>query len=289
MSAETIARALGGRGTGHDWMARCPAHQDSRPSLSIADADDGRVLLHCHAGCSQDRVIAALADRHLWADQHTKSVRPTSRKIRAAIATIDPYEVKRTEAASAIWNQTVPSVGTPVQTYLRSRDLVGVTPPSIRFHPGLKHREGGIWPTIVAAVTRGAENAHSGIHRTYLMRDGNGKAPIEGAKMMLGPCAGGAVRLTESEGPLVVCGGIETGLSLLSGLLSNPAKVWAALSTSGMKALQLPVETGQLTVAADGDNPGREAANVLAERAHALGWQVSLLPAPEGHDWNDVL
>jgi len=27
----------------------------------------------------------------------------------------------------------------------------------------------------------------------------------------------------------------------------------------------------------------------LAERAHAAGWTVSLLPAPDGQDWNDVL
>jgi DNA primase len=44
-----------------------------------------------------------------------------------------------------------------------------------------------------------------------------------------------------------------------------------------------------LTVAPDGDAAGREAANALAERANALGWQVSLLPAPDGRDWNDIL
>ena len=34
---------------------------------------------------------------------------------------------------------------------------------------------------------------------------------------------------------------------------------------------------------------GRAAAHALAERAHATGWAVSLLPAPEGRDWNDIL
>lgn len=41
-------------------------------------------------------------------------------------------------------------------------------------------------------------------------------------------------------------------------------------------------------MAADGDAAGREAAHALATRAHAQGWAVSLLPAPEGLDWNDV-
>ena len=65
--------------------------------------------------------------------------------------------------------------------------------------------------------------------------------------------------------------------------------VWAAMSTAGLRGLHLPPQPGRLTIAADGDNPGRAAAQSLAERAHAMGWQVSLLPAPNGRDWNDVL
>jgi putative DNA primase/helicase len=42
------------------WMALCPAHEDSDPSLSIAEGDDGRVLLRCFAGCPTDRVCASL-------------------------------------------------------------------------------------------------------------------------------------------------------------------------------------------------------------------------------------
>ena len=46
---------------------------------------------------------------------------------------------------------------------------------------------------------------------------------------------------------------------------------------------------GRLTVATDGDEAGRAAGHALAERAAALGWAVSLLPAPDGRDWNDIL
>ena len=53
MNAETIAKALGGRKAGGGWMARCPAHDDREPSLSIRDAGDGKVLVRCHAGCDQ--------------------------------------------------------------------------------------------------------------------------------------------------------------------------------------------------------------------------------------------
>jgi hypothetical protein len=45
---------------GRGWVARCPAHEDRDPSLSINEGNDGRVLLKCHAGCSTDAVVAAL-------------------------------------------------------------------------------------------------------------------------------------------------------------------------------------------------------------------------------------
>ncbi len=43
------------------WMARCPAHDDQTPSLSISESDDGKVLLHCHAGCKVAMIVTALS------------------------------------------------------------------------------------------------------------------------------------------------------------------------------------------------------------------------------------
>ncbi len=48
-------------------MARCPAHDDRTPSLSLAERD-GRILVKCHAGCEQAIVVAALKARGLWPD-----------------------------------------------------------------------------------------------------------------------------------------------------------------------------------------------------------------------------
>ena len=42
------------------WSARCPAHDDRSPSLSLKIGEDGRVLLYCFAGCSVQAVCAAL-------------------------------------------------------------------------------------------------------------------------------------------------------------------------------------------------------------------------------------
>jgi len=128
------------------------------------------------------------------------------------------------------------------------------------------------------------------VHRTYLRADGSGKAGLDGGdKLMLGATAGGAVRLTDGPGRLVVAEGIESALSLACGLLGEPATIWAALSTSGIRGLHLPAQPGRLTIACDGDKPGREAAHALAERAHALGWQVGMCDPGDGADFNDIL
>jgi hypothetical protein len=46
-----------GNGT---WLACCPAHADKRPSMSVREVEDGRVLVHCFAGCGVDEILGAV-------------------------------------------------------------------------------------------------------------------------------------------------------------------------------------------------------------------------------------
>ena len=52
-----LAHLDGARRSGAGWIARCPHHDDGQPSLSIKETDDGRVLLHCFAGCPNRDVV----------------------------------------------------------------------------------------------------------------------------------------------------------------------------------------------------------------------------------------
>src|SRR5262245_64585981 len=45
---------------GKGWIAKCPAHEDHKPSLTIDEGADGRALIHCQAGCDSRDVLAAL-------------------------------------------------------------------------------------------------------------------------------------------------------------------------------------------------------------------------------------
>ena len=56
----------GVRKQGDGYLARCPAHDDREPSLSIGEGEDGRVLLHCWAGCETRDIVAALGLN--WSD-----------------------------------------------------------------------------------------------------------------------------------------------------------------------------------------------------------------------------
>lgn len=88
----------------------------------------------------------------------------------------------------------------------------------------------------------------------------------------------------------MVAEGIETALSLASGLLDGPSTIWAALSAPGLRALSLPPQPGEIIIAQDNDPAGIAAGQVLAGRAYALGWKVATLTPPDGFkDWNDVL
>jgi putative DNA primase/helicase len=285
LTAEDVAKALRARKVGGGWIACCPAHHDREPSLSIREADDGKILVHCHAGCDQKPVIAALRSRGLWPENGPqRSNRSTVR----ATSTNQPGrdDAKRTEAALAIWNAAVSAEGSLVETYLAARNLHLASPETLRFHSGLNHRSGGIWPAMVALVTRGIDDTPLAIHRTFLAHDGSGKAPIDPQKMMLGPCRGAAVRLAPAGDALMLGEGIETCLAAMQ---ATGHPTWAALSASGLLALDLPPHVRDVIVLADGDEAGKAAACGAALRWKREGRRVRIAHAPDGRDFNDML
>lgn len=286
IGARTLTIALGGRWHGAYGLAFCPAHLNTRtPALSLTDGDDGRLLAHCHAGCPFAAILDALRGRGLLPGGGTFT--PLDHAAQAQRRAKERAEAaKRADQAQRLWQEARPVAGSLAESYLRARGIICAPPETLRFAPVCWHPTARRIPALVALV-EGADAF--AVHRTYLRADGSGKADVAPAKAMLGAVQGGAVPLMNGHGRLFVAEGIETALSIAGGLDGDVARLWAALSTSGMEGLRLPQEPGDLTIAVDGDAPGRKAANALAERAAALGWQVSHLRAPDGMDWNDVL
>ena len=289
MDARGIALALQGRKAGQGWLASCPAHDDRHPSLSLADGQDGRLLARCHAGCEWTAILDALRGLGLVAGRgnvRAPDLAELAKRRRQEAA----FAARRAAQAERCWREAKPIAGTLAERYLRARGITAQLGEALRFHPACWHGPTARRHPAMVARVEGADGF--AIHRTYFAPD-DGKAPVEPAKMMLGACAGGAVRLLGGHRRLVVAEGIETALSLASGLLDGPTSLWAALSASGMAALRLPtgaLKAGrELVVAADGDRAGREAAHALAQRATAEGWRVLRADPGCGLDFNDVL
>ena len=121
----------------------------------------------------------------------------------------------RSAAALRIWAETHHLRRTLAEAYLASRSIELPFAASLRFHAGLNHPSGSRWPAMVALVTDGESGKPVAIHRTYLARNGKGKAPVEPQKMMLGPTRGGAVRLSEPGETLAIGEGLESCLSAM--------------------------------------------------------------------------
>jgi putative DNA primase/helicase len=285
MDAAGLAHALKGRKVGRSWLARCPAHEDHSPSLSIAVSRSGVTLIYCHAGCGQLRVIAALKDRGLWHSDDTRA------RIQIVDEQFDRDVEGRKEAALAIWQASIPAWDTPVEVYLRSRGITLPIPAALRFHDALTHHPSDTtWPAMIALIT--APNGEPvAIHRTYLALDGKGKAPVSPVKMTLGSCRAGAVRLggIERGKNLAICEGIENGLSVAQ---ACQLPVWAALSADGMRKVVLPSEATIVLVCSDNDanGTGQRAARDVTERFLREGRTARItMPPDAGADFNDLL
>lgn len=58
---DLLSRLQKVRKTGKEtWVACCPAHADKRPSMTIRDKADGRVLVHCFAGCDTESILGSI-------------------------------------------------------------------------------------------------------------------------------------------------------------------------------------------------------------------------------------
>ena len=142
---------------GDGWTAICPAHNDRNPSLSIDEAKDGQVLVHCHAGCSQKAVISELKKLGVWRKPDADYMASQSnRKLtdRRADSATRKY-------CSAIWTQShevTEDAADPLCAYLKARGLDSkYLPDCIRLHPNHAYRQKGkplsTHPTMVARIS----------------------------------------------------------------------------------------------------------------------------------------
>jgi putative DNA primase/helicase len=292
--AREIAEQLGHAvRVGHDWRCNCPVHRGH--SLTIADGRDGKLLVKCFGGCEWREIFdefraLGLVEGPITINPEREDELRRRREVEAK-AEIEKLR-RRIASARDVFRRGKPAAGTPVEIYLRLRNIGGPIPAALRFLRHCPHRNGGHFPAMVAPIVNAA-GEQVAIHKTFLRPDGRGKADLPKAEQResCGPMKGGAVRLTPDRADLelLVGEGIESTLSAMQ-LFGLPG--WAALCANGVAALELPTGLRCVAIAADNDanGVGQRAALSARDRWTPEGRSARiLLPPGPGEDFNDVL
>jgi hypothetical protein len=285
VNAARIAEKLGGRKSGRGYVARCPAHEDTSPSLSLRDGDRG-IMVHCFAGCSAADIYAAI--RRFDADLLPRGgvVRPEPGKVSAE------YERQQHEKAGWLWRQRKPIIGSIAEKYLRrGRGISCALPRTLGFLPP---RKPGQHPAMIAAFGLCAEpepdllaapavlDANAAVHLTLLKPDGSGKAETKPDKLTIGSPRGRPVVLAPPNDllGLAISEGIEDGLSVYQ---ATGLGVWAAGSAPFLPkiAALVPSYIEVVTVIADADPVGQRKANELLDELRQRGIEASKITLAE--------
>ncbi len=195
------------------------------------------------------------------------------------------------DAARRLFHAGVPIVGTLAERYLLTRYISDLRAlPALRFHPRCFYRERPgapreTWPAMLAAVTS-LDGTITGVHRTWLARDGSAKAPLTTPRRSMGQLMGHGVRFGDVTDVMAAGEGIETMLALRCLLPTMP--MVAALSAAHLAALVLQPGLRRIYIARDNDEAGHQTSSTLAARAIAAG--IDALPlTPRLGDFNDDL
>jgi hypothetical protein len=202
-----------------------------------------------------------------------------------------PVATGSPDAARRLFRAGAPITATLAERYLASRGISHLNEISaLRFHPRCFYREHAdapreSWPAMLAAVTD-LNGTITGVHRTWLARDGSAKAPLATPRRAMGHLLGHGVRFGIAAEVMAAGEGIETMLALRCLLPTMP--MVAALSAAHLAALVLPPGLRRLYIARDNDEAGLQASSTLA--AHAVAAGVDALPlTPRLGDFNDDL
>jgi putative DNA primase/helicase len=278
VNADRIGKSLKGQRNGSGWLICCPVpghgkgRGDRSPSLSVADGDEGRLLLQCFAGCKFLEVLDALKRLGLINDLAARGrLRPFLRPVER--------EHEPDPAGLLIWRNANRA---PIP-YLERRGLPSV-PASLRCGIYL-HLGQYEFPCMVAAVQR-PDGKVVAVQQTVLTPKAT-KAPIANPKQTTGAFGAGAVRFAAAAEVMGIGEGVETCLSAQT-MAEIP--VWASLGCRRLHRVELPELVREVHIFGDNDEPGRAAAHRTSEVHLALGRRVVLRFPPEGlKDFNDLL
>jgi hypothetical protein len=295
LTLENILSALEGvRQTGTDrWTARCPAHGDRKPSLSIKEVGGGKVLLYCFTGCQYQDIMGAIRERlGLPAGQPAPQRSPLSRKVDTPRPAPLPKHNQKLSALFTLFLEACD--GSPAAAYMKSRGIEmgeGIRGPLVGYAapgkwPG-RPWEGGraVFPHQVPDPLEPWNWNRCNLYGRAIPIDGRDAPPELRHDHLPGPK--GIYNAHALQHPQVVI--TEGVFDALSFSMSGYEAI-AVFGTSGFQSIwpALPY-TPIVVIVADNVEAGKRAA-MQAWRGLALGKAVYVeRPPADCKDWNEAL
>lgn len=307
-TARDVAAAFGGDISNRDTaVIPGPGHsrKDRSLSVTVGQGADG-FMVHSFAGddpiACKDYVRQALGLPSFGAFSAARDWKPSPEVFeqqRKRIEEERQAQERKTALALQVWEQCQPAEGSLVETYLAGRKLA--LPPRahevIRFHPRCRFgpKESAFYlPAMVCLMRDVLTDEPRGIHRTALDPVTGSKSGHPGLngdpRKVLGPQKGAAIKLCADDtvnSGLGVTEGVENGLAVIT---CGFRPVWSLINAAGVKAFPVLPVIDYLTIFADTDEAGLEAARTCGKRWIDAGREGeirhSLRP---GSDWNDLV
>lgn len=288
-ATSVIGQRISLRKSGAGHVGCCPFHEDKTPSLYVYN-DTGRYwCFGCGAGgdaidfvmrfegCSFPEAVDRIATGSCSFGQ------------RPWVSKVSKGRSENADFARNLWDGAGPVCGTIGESYLRNRGIsIGGFrhPPPVRFdfltHSSTRQRH----PTLISKLEDQDGNCTS-IQRTYLTDDG-WKLPKVANKMTLGPLTGNATKLAPANDEIVLCEGLEDGLSIQQSM--PDISVWVTAGTSNLATITLPPQCKRVTIAADNDEAGSLAAHKACEAYLRQGFDARIIhPDHQFKDFNEQL
>lgn len=242
------------RGRNGSWSACCPAHEDKRPSLSLREAEDGRVLIYCHAGCRPVDILDKLG--LTWADMFPPRERRNGHE-RLQRGSRGPAAAEKgpsgwpDEEAAFAWLRR--------KTGISKVEAVGL---------GVRYQDGALvltWPGVAARMVRRGPSEHW----LWEAEEHEGRRPDLWPLPIFPPRT---VWLTEGASDCLAlrAAGLPAYASV-KGASRDLRRAFAALRQAGVE---------EVVLAFDIDTAGRDGAEKAVKAAAEAGLKVRWLELP---------
>jgi len=248
------------------WMARCPAHEDRGPSLSLRELPSGDCLIYCFAGCAPSAIMSAiglsLADLYVDRAVDREAIPPPPPPPRDRLAA--PEAIDAAQRAADLWHAAAKVGRSP---YLERKGIAGDAA-----HYPIRYLHGG---AIILPMLRYDLPRERALIGAQIIDAAGGKRFLTGSALK-----GSALRLGPNPGPvMILCEGLATALSIRLAV-PDEVPVFAAWNAGNLlpagEILRTRYPDAAMLIAADDDptprNPGMRAA---ARAAWRLGADIS--------------